>query len=70
MPAEELYYITTLLDAQKSASDIFLDYNLKVPPLPKPQIAWPCYGMEPAESDVQFNPKTLRPFYNVKGQVW
>ena len=45
LPPEELYYITTLLDAQKSASDIFLDYNLKVPPLPKAQINW-CYGVE------------------------
>lgn len=45
LPPEELYYITTLLDAQKSASDIFLDYNLKVPPLPKAQVNW-CYGVE------------------------
>ena len=41
---EELYYICTLLDAQKSASDIFLDYNLKIPPLPKSEINW-CYGL-------------------------
>lgn len=40
----ELYYISTLLDAQKSASDIFLDYNLTVPPLPKSEINW-CYGV-------------------------
>jgi len=44
LSAEELYYISTLLDAQKSASDIFLDYNLKVPPLPKPEINW-CYKL-------------------------
>lgn len=41
---EELYHISTLLDAQKSASDIFLDYNIKVPPLPKPEVRW-CYGL-------------------------
>ena len=33
---EELYHISNLLDAQKSASDIFLDYNFKANPLPKP----------------------------------
>jgi hypothetical protein len=33
------------LDAQKSASDIFLDYNIKVPTLPKAEINW-CYGCE------------------------
>ena len=57
------------MDAQKSASDIFLDYNLKIPPLPKAEINW-CYGLNKDESDVQFNPKTLRPFYTVKGRVW
>lgn len=41
---EELYHISTLLDAQKSASDIFLDYNIKVPALPKPAVNW-CYGL-------------------------
>jgi hypothetical protein len=65
-----LYYISTLLDAQKSASDIFLDYNLKVPPLPKAEINW-CYGLETKfDEDLQFCPKTLRPFYIVKGRVW
>lgn len=70
LPPEELYYITTLLDAQKSASDIFLDYNLKVPPLPSPAINW-IYGVEEVDpSGVEFNPKTLRPYYTVKGRVW
>lgn len=48
LPPEELYYITTLLDAQKSAADIFLDYFIKVPPLPKPEINW-CYGVDPID---------------------
>ena len=69
IPVEELYHITTLLDAQKSASDIFLDYNIKVPPLPKAEINW-CYGLKEDKSKVQFNPKTLRPFYTVEGRVW
>jgi hypothetical protein len=67
---EELYHISTLLDAQKSASDIFLDYNIKLPPLPKPAVNW-CYGLSyNDESKVQFNPKTLRPFYTVGGKRW
>ena len=67
---EDLYYISTLLNAQKSASDIFLDYNLKAPPLPKARVNW-CYGTNKEDlSDVQFNPKTLRPFYTVKGRCW
>jgi hypothetical protein len=67
---EELYHISTLLDAQKSASDIFLDYNIKVPPLPKPEVRW-CYGLSHIdESKVQFNPKTLRPFYTSAGKRW
>jgi hypothetical protein len=47
-----------------------LDYNLKVPPLPKAQVNW-CYGVSPEDkSQVQFNPKTLRPFYTVEGKLW
>jgi hypothetical protein len=67
---EELHHISTLLDAQKSASDIFLEYNLKVPPLPKPAVNW-CYGLNHIDkSNVEFNRKTLRPFYTVHGRRW
>ena len=67
---EELYYISTLLDAQKSAADIFLNYNLVAPPLPKAEINW-CYGVDYKDpSKVNFNPKTLRPFYTVEGRTW
>jgi hypothetical protein len=67
---EELYHISTLLNAQKLASDIFLDYNIKVPPLPKPDVNW-CYGLNPIDDTyVQINPKTLRPFYTVQGKRW
>ena len=44
LTVEELYHLYTLLNAQKSASDIFLDYNIKVPPLPKAEVNW-CYGL-------------------------
>ena len=67
---EELYFISTLIDASKAASDIYLDYNMKPPHLPKPRINW-CYGIEEEDhSQVQFNPKTLRPYYHVKGELW
>lgn len=58
-----------MIDAQKSASDICLDYNLKVPPLPKAQINW-CYGLAEDKSKVAFCPKTLRPYYTVNGRNW
>lgn len=66
---EELHYISTLIDANKAASDIFLDYNLVAPALPAPTINW-CYGLEYFPTTVQINPKTLRPFYTVEGKVW
>ena len=67
---EEIYFVSTLADASKSASDIFLDFNLKAPALPKAKVNW-CYGLnDQDDSQVQFNPKTLRPFYHVKGELW
>jgi hypothetical protein len=41
---EEVYYLSTLLDAQKSASDILLDYNIKIQPPSNSLIHW-CYGL-------------------------
>lgn len=34
MNSEDIYYISTLLDAQKSASDVFLDYHMAASQLP------------------------------------
>ena len=42
---EDLYYISGLLDESKLFSDIFLDYNVKVPPLPQPECSWK-FGVE------------------------
>lgn len=59
-----------MLDASKSASDIFLDYNIKVPPMPKPEVNW-CYGVSNEdESDVNFSRRTLRPYYQIKYETW
>jgi hypothetical protein len=33
-------HIGQLIDAQKNASDFFLDYNFKPNPLPKAEINW------------------------------
>jgi hypothetical protein len=70
MTNEDLYYISTLLDAQKSASDIYLDYNLVAPPLPQAEVNW-CYGLDFEDtSHVEINPKTVRPFYHVGNKIW
>jgi hypothetical protein len=37
---EDLVYISTLLDENKLFSDIFLDYNVVIPPLPKAECNW------------------------------
>lgn len=36
-----------LMDAQKSASDVFIDYNFKAADIPVGKINWP-YGIKPA----------------------
>lgn len=72
LTVEELYFIGMKLDAQKSASDIYLDFNFKAPELPNSQITW-HYGLEIDKSNVKVNPKTFRPFYypqHKKGTTW
>lgn len=70
LSSEEIVYIVDLLDASKSAADILLDYNLKIPNLPKAEINW-VYGTKIAEKiHTKFHPKTLRPCYYVHGKTW
>ena len=64
---EEIVTIGGLIDAQKLASDIFLDYNFKANELPKGSVNWK-YGLKQLK---QFNdehlkicPKTLRLYYD------
>lgn len=40
LPIDEIVHIGELIDAQKSAADIFIDYNFKPSPLPKALITW------------------------------
>jgi hypothetical protein len=42
---EEIVTIGGLIDAQKLASDIFLDYNFKANELPKGSVNWK-YGLK------------------------
>lgn len=69
---EELYYLGSLIDPQKSASAYFLDYNLIVPALPKFEVSWK-YGLkeEFIGDPVKLCPKTMRPYYHVAGnKTW
>jgi hypothetical protein len=63
---EDLFYISGLLDESKLFSDIFLDYNVQIPPLPAPESSWK-FGFEEFKNEVQINSKTLRPFLKVEG---
>jgi hypothetical protein len=63
---EDLFYISGLLDEQKLFSDIFLDYNYAIPPLPKAECNW-AFGFDKFEHQVQIHPKTLRPLSKVNG---
>lgn len=41
-----------------------------MPPLPQPTVFW-CYGLNPIDnSKVQFNRKTMRPYYQIQGRKW
>lgn len=65
VPVEELYYLSTKADAQKSASDIFLDFEIMIPELPKAQVNWK-YGIKKMEHfSITVCPKTFRPLYRI-----
>lgn len=67
---EEVYFLSTMLDESKSASDIFLDYNVQIPPLPKAEINW-CYGLKEFKNvSVEICPETLRPFTKIGKKGW
>jgi hypothetical protein len=58
------------LDESKSASDIALDYNAVIPPLPKAEINW-CYGFKEFK-DVEVNIcfGSMRPYLKINGRPW
>lgn len=45
LPIDEIVHIGGLIDAQKLASDIFIDFNFKADPLPKSTVNWD-YGLK------------------------
>ena len=67
---EEAVHVGSLMDAQKSASDIFIDYNFKPNQLPKHSVNW-AYELHDYKSvKIQISPRTMRPCYRVNNKVW
>lgn len=67
---EEIFYIVNMLDAQKSAADLVLEYDFKAPPLPQGQVNWD-YGLKVIEKEkTKINPKTFRPQSIIKNKNW
>lgn len=48
---EEIVYIGNMMDAQKSAADLPIDFNLKIPTLPESKIEWK-YGLNKYETKI------------------
>ncbi len=73
LPLEEIIHIGGLIDAQKLASDFFLDYNFKPNPIPKAAVNW-AYGLKDIkefdDSEVKICPKTFRPLSTYGNKSW
>lgn len=58
------------MDAQKSASDIFLDYNFKPAEVPKAVVNW-AYGLKVYPKELtKICPKTFRPLSVYDNKPW
>ena len=58
------------MDAQKSAADIFIDFNFKAPALPEGKVKW-AYGLKKyTKNKVKINPKTFRPQSTYENRNW
>ncbi len=64
---DEIVHIVSLIDSQKVAADIPIDFNFKANPLPKTEVNW-AYGLKEAKEfdDNQYKvcPKTFRLYSN------
>lgn len=64
---DEIVHIVSLIDSQKLAADIPIDFNFKANPLPKTEVNW-AYGLKEAKEfdDNQYKvcPKTFRLYSN------
>lgn len=66
---DELVYLASLVNPNKSASDIKLEYNFE-PLTLKEEINWPYELNEYEEALIPICPYTLRPFYIMKDKTW
>ena len=67
---EEAVHVGNLMDAQKSAADIFIDYNFKPDKLPQAGINWVYKLTEYEPTKIKICPKTMRPFYRINNKKW
>lgn len=70
LSVEEAVHIGNLMDAQKSAADIFVDYNYKPNKLPDAEVNWAYKLIEYEPTIIKICPKTMRPFFTVNNNKW
>ena len=58
------------MDAQKSAADIFIDYNFVPSKLPEPAINWAYKLTEYNNVKIPICPKTMRPYMKPNQLNW
>ena len=67
---EEAVHVGSLMDAQKSAADIFIDYNFKPNKLPEHVVNWAYKLNEFKPVKIKVCPKTMRPYYKIGTKLW
>lgn len=70
---EEIVHFGKLMDAQKSASDVFIDYNFKAANLPVGNIRWEYGTKGKNEFPIQYSklcPKTFRLVSKYGDKTW
>ena len=69
MKAEDLYYISTLLDDTKQIHEIQIDYSVNLPVIPEHEINWK-YQLENFDHTIKICPKTFRPLSVDNNKSW
>ena len=67
---EEAVHIGNLMDAQKSAADIFIDYNFVPNKLPEAEVNWAYKLTEYEYVKIPICPKTMRPYMKSNELEW
>ena len=70
LSVEEAVHIGNLMDAQKSASDIFIDYNFVANKLPEAAVDWAYKLTEYEKVRIPICPRTMRPYMNSHEERW